>query len=408
MFRLSKIEQVLIFPQFMKWSLIAGLVGGLAGTASAFFLWFLDGATVWREHHPWIIYFLPMGGFFIGWAYHRFGRSVERGNNLILDEIHKPSDTIPLRMVPLVLLGTVATHFFGGSAGREGTAVQIGGALADQLSGPLRLTRENRRILLMAGMSAGFSAVFGTPLAGAVFGFEVLAIGRLRYDAILPCFIAALVAHLATLGWGIEHTHYSVGTIPQLHILGVGVAILAGAVFGMMGMLFSVTAHSISHLFKTHVPYPPFRPVIGGLILLFGIKLLGTMEYSGLGISTLVQSFHEHLTPWAFFLKSLFTSITLGSGFKGGEVTPLFYIGATLGNALSCFLPLPTGLLAGMGFVGVFAGAANTPISCILMALELFGSEAGIYMGLACVVSYLFSGHAGIYHAQRIGQPKNM
>ncbi len=403
---MARLEQIVILPRLLLWSALSIAVGALAGTASAFFLAWLDWATHWRETHVWIIALLPVGGLFVGWIYHRFGKSVEGGNNLIIDEIHDPKAVIPLRMTPLVLLGTVATHFFGGSAGREGTAVQMGASLADQLNRPLRLAPGDRTILLMAGISAGFAAIFGTPLAGAVFGLEVLAIGRLRYDALYPCFIAAAVGHLVTLAWGAHHTEYSVGAVPALSSMGIIAAILAGAAFGTMGMIFSTTTHALSKLFKRRIAYPPLRPFFGGILVAAGVWELGTTKYIGLGIPTIVESFRVPLPFQDFFLKYAFTVVTLGAGFKGGEVTPLFFIGAALGNSLAYVLPLPLPLLSGMGFVAVFAGAANTPLASTLMALELFGGQAGLYAGLACVASYLFSGHAGIYHSQRIGHGK--
>ena len=342
-----------------------------------------------------------MAGFAVGWLYLRFGGEVEAGNNLILDEIHDPKATLPLRMAPMVLVGTWMTHLFGGSAGREGTAVQMAATLADQLTGLFRFGVGERGVLLMAGMSAGFSSVFGTPLAGALFGLEVLAIGRLRYDAILPCFVAAVIAHLVTLGWGIVHVQYSVAAVPALTVGGAASSILAGVVFGLAGMFFATLTHGLSRQWKKWVRYAPMRPLIGGVVVACAVGALGTSKYIGLGIPTIQESFRVALPPWDFLVKAFFTIVTLGSGFKGGEVTPLFFIGATLGNALAFILPLPLPLLSGMGFVAVFAGAANTPLTCTLMATELFGGEVGVYAGLACVASYLFSGQVGIYHSQK-------
>jgi H+/Cl- antiporter ClcA len=263
----------------------------------------------------------------------------------------------------------------------------------------------------MAGISAGFASVFGTPLAGAIFGLEVLAIGSLSYDAIAPCFMAAFVGDLVTKAWGVHHTIYRVSEVPIMRISGVAYSMIAGVAFGLMGMGFAKMTHAVAHQARKYVANAPMRPVVGGLLVtiaVFGIGISHTLKYLGLGIPTIVASFSSKLPVYDFAVKSVFTAVTLGTGFKGGEVTPLFFIGSTLGNALSYVLPLPSSLLAAMGFVAVFAGAANTPIASTLMAVELFGGEVGAYAGIACVISYLFSGHAGIYSAQRVGKSKHM
>ena len=404
---LSRSEFLSTLRYLLRWVPISTLAGALGGTASAFLLWSLVVATTLRESHRWLIAFLPIAGLCVGLMYRKFGSAVEAGNNLVLDEIHDPKRTIPIRMTPLILVGTFITHLFGGSAGREGTAIQTGASLADQLAKPFRMNARERRVLLMAGISAGFASVFGTPLAGAIFGMEVLAFGAISYDAIAPCFIAAFIGEFTTHAWGAHHTIYTVSEVPALDVLRVIFASTAGACFGLVGGAFSKLTHAIGGIFKKHVAWPPLRPFIGGSIVAIAVFVLGTTRYIGLGIPTIVASFHGQQPPYDFAGKFLFTAVTLGAGFKGGEVTPLFFIGATLGNALSHILPLPPSLLAGMGFVAVFAGAANTPIASTFMAVELFGGEAGAYAGIACVVSYLFSGHAGIYNSQRIGRSKH-
>ncbi|MBK5090596.1 voltage-gated chloride channel family protein [Burkholderia sp. R-69927] len=404
---LKSVEQFAMVLYLARWVLLSCVLGALAGSASALFLFALDRATDTRMDHPWLLWFLPFAGFLTGWVYHRVGKSVEGGNNLLIDEIHDPQKIVPKRMAPLVLVATVITHLFGGSAGREGTAVQMGGALADRVTQLFGLGREERRILLMGGIAAGFSSVFGTPLAGAIFGLEVLAIGRLRYDALFACLASSVMADVVCRLWGIHHTVYTVPFVPPLTALGVGSAIVAGMAFGVVGMLFADSTHALSALFKRKIAYAPVRPLIGGAVVAILATIFRVPQYLGLGIPTIVQAFNGSLPVYDFAGKFGFTVVTLASGFKGGEVTPLFYIGATLGNAMGHMLALPVPVLAGLGFVAVFAGAANTPIASTVMAIELFGPQIGVYAALACVVSYLFSGHTGIYRAQRVGHVKH-
>ncbi|MGV3755556.1 MAG: voltage-gated chloride channel family protein [Verrucomicrobiota bacterium] len=405
--------------RILRTSLLVVPLAMVAGSAVAFFLWSLDLVTQVRFERPWLLYFLPLAGVLVGYGYHRWGKSVEGGNNLIMEQIHEPGGGVPTRMAPLVLLGTLITHLFGGSAGREGTAVQMGGSMASAWARYLKLGQAEVRILLMAGIAAGFGAVFGTPLAGAVFAMEVLVIRRFQYDAWLPCLIAAMVGDWACQVWGIGHTHYQIGYAGTGMFKVDGVlwlkVVLAAVAFGMVSALFAELCHMVHAFFKKHIASPVFRPAMGGVVVILLTWLLGTHDYLGLGVSspdpnavTLVSFFHStEVHPWNWWWKIVFTVVTLASGFKGGEVTPLFFIGAALGNALSGLLGGPPDLFAALGFIAVFAGATNTPIACTLMGIELFGAEHSIYFATACVVAYLSSGHSGIYLSQRIGRSKH-
>jgi H+/Cl- antiporter ClcA len=392
-----------------KWLLITLLIGVLVGSASAFFLTALNWATSYRESHVWIIAFLPLGGLIIGLSYHYYGNSVVKGNNLLLEEFHNPKQVIPLKMGPLVLFGTLVTHLFGGSAGREGTAVQMGGAIADQFTSLFKLTNSERKIIIVLGISAGFASVFGTPLAGAVFALEVMVLlGRTRYAAIIPSLSVAYIAHYTSHFWNVEHTHYSIPLVPAMKIDSFFYIIFCGMLFGLAAWLFSKSVHFFTGVFENIFSYPPLRPVVGGIIIALAVWGLGTTKYIGLGVPTIIESFKIEQPQYAFILKLLLTTFTLGAGFKGGEVTPLFFVGATLGNVLYLFIPLPMALLAGMGFVAVFSGATNTPIACTIMGMELFGWQCGLYIGLACFAAYCFSGSTGIYTSQLQEGPKHL
>ncbi|MCW8129924.1 MAG: voltage-gated chloride channel family protein [Planctomycetota bacterium] len=415
-------DQLSLAAYTLKWFVLAAPVSAAIGSAVAFFLWSLDRMTATRFEHPWLLYLLPVAGAAIGTIYHLIGKPAEGGNNLIVEQIHEPGGGVPARMTPLVLGGTLLTHLFGGSAGREGTAVQMGGSMASTLGRllartPLALGIDEIRILLMCGVAAGFGSVFGTPLTGAVFALEVIAVGQMNYKALVPCLIASIVGDWTCTAWQVHHTQYrpllETLHVPHLDPALLGKTALAAVAFGLGGLLFAELAHGLHAAFKK-IPHPALRPVAGGLAVLALTFLLGRSDYLGLGVTspdehavTIVNCFKPGgADPWSWWWKLLFTTVTVSSGFKGGEVTPLFFIGAALGHTLSVLLGAPVELFAALGFVAVFSGATNTPLACTIMGVELFGHEYIVYFAAACFVGYLFSGHHGIYLSQKIGTAK--
>lgn len=416
-------NQFHIAKDLLRWLLLILPVAITIGLLVAFFLWLLDIATVTRWQNMWLIFLLPLAGIFISLLYQYFGKGSDAGNNLVLDEIHQPSGGVPARMTPLILFTTIITHLFGGSAGREGTAVQMGGSIAALFSRWYKLQQQQKPILLMCGMAAGFSAVFGTPLAGTIFALEVLTIGKIKYNALIPCLIASIVADITCTACGILHTAYHItsaaSTNWQLPFIHVDMALLlkvivAGILFGLVSFAFAKLCHLIKSYSQQYIPIKWLIPVVGAVLIVGISYLIGTFDYLGLGITnpnangvSIVNAFNAGgagYLSWGW--KLLLTAITLGMGFKGGEVTPLFFIGATLGNTIATLTGAPIDLFAALGFIAVFAGATNTPLACTIMGIELFGSQHTLYYAIACFIAYYFSGHSGIYQSQKAGVSK--
>lgn len=419
----ASFEQLFITSYLLRWTLLVIPVSISVGSLVALFLWLLEKSISYRFANPWLLFFLPLAGIFIYFLYKKMGKNAEGGNNLIMDEIHEPGGGVPFRMAPLVLLTTVITHLFGGSAGREGTAVQIGGSLAQFFAKKLKLPPADVKMLLMTGIAAGFGAVFGTPITGAIFALEVLALGRIKHDALMPCFIASLLADITCATWGIHHTHYHINfngegktffTYLHFDFLLLTKVVVGSVFFGLAGYLFAEITHTIKNYSNKWIKVKWLIPAIGGSIIIGFTYLIGTQDYLSLGVSnpnpnavSILSCFHAGgATAYSWLWKLLFTAITLGMGFKGGEVTPLFFIGAALGNTIATITGAPVDLMAGLGFIAVFSGATNTPIACTMMGVELFGADNVLYYAVACFTAYYFSGHSGIYHSQRVAVSK--
>ena len=390
-----------LWRNLIRQALLALAVAIMAGSASALFLAGLHLATHWAQtHHPWI-WGLPLAGALTAWVYSRWGRDVEAGNNLLIDEIHQPQAVVPVRMAPLILVATWVSHLFGASVGREGTAVQMGGALADQLTRWCRLDAHQRRIVLQAGVAAGFSSVFGTPLAGAIFALEVLTRGRLAHEALWPCLVAALAANEVTSAWGIHHERTAVPTWAGWSLHSLGAVVLTGLACALAAWAFARLAHEGSSAFKRVLPDARLRALAGGAVFAAVISLSGGWAYAGLGTDGIAAALQGQAPVWAFAAKSVATVWCLSAGFKGGEVTPLFFIGASLGCALEGLTGMPAGSLSALALVAVFAGATKTPLACSLMAIELFGASMATPALLTCALAFAASGRTGIYKAQR-------
>lgn len=385
----------------IKWTVVLAALSLCAGSLSALFLYLLNAVTITRENNIWLLYMLPFVGVFIVWGYSRYGGEAQKGNELLFYRYYNPGEPIPFRMAPMVILGTLLTHLFGGSAGREGTAIQYGGTIADQFSKYIEFSKQQKRILLLCGIAAGFSSLFGTPVAGSIFALEFVKKGKFRWYALPLILLSSFLATWICNQYGDLHTHYQhIKEVLPFDLRLLMYLAIAGLIFGLASRLFFHINDYIDWLFK-QIKQPLVRPFVAGILIIVLVSLLQTTKHIGLGIPVILDSFIQTANPSDFLIKMLLTSITLCAGFKGGEVTPLFFIGATLGSALSPYIPLPLTLLAATGLVGVFAGCTKTPIGCTLMAMELFGWENGHYFLLICGISFLISGSKGIYRTQK-------
>lgn len=389
----------------LKWLICAAIMGIVVGVVGTLFSKCMLAATSFRLDHGWVVYLLPIGGLAIIGIYHLFRDQDDQGTNLVLSSIHSGSE-LPLKMAPCVFLGTVITHLVGGSAGREGAALQLGGSLGNQLGKWFHFDERDRKVVIMCGMSAAFAALFGTPMAAAVFAMEVVSIGIMHYAALVPCVFAAFIASRVALYAGITPERFHITDIPTIHFIGVGKVILLSVLCAVISSFFCILLHRVGHWYQKYLPNPYIRVAVGGAIVLGVTLLIGTRDYLGAGMNIIERAMEGDVRPSAFFFKMLLTALTLGAGFKGGEIVPSLFVGATFGALFASLVGSPPAICAAIGMVSLFCGVTNCPLSTLVLSFELFGLTDMPYFLIAIAISYMVSGYYSLYHEQKFAYSK--
>ena len=385
----------------LRWLLVSGLTGVACGLVGAAFYYVVSFVTAARQAHGWLLFCLPLAGLFIVWSYRVLGMENDSGTNQIIASV-RSGEKPPLRLALLIFVSTALTHLTGGSAGREGAALQIGGSVAASIGRLLRLGERNMNLIVMCGMSAVFTALFGTPLSATVFSLEVVSVGIVHYSALFPCLLASLVTTGVTRMLGVHPEGYVLMGGPALDwqfMLRTGLLAIACA---LLSMAFCVLMHKTNHLYKKYLPNQYLRVLAGAAILIVLTLLVGSRDYNGAGGNIIEAALAGHAVPYAFLLKMLFTAVTLGAGFRGGEIVPTFFVGATFGCAAAPLLGLDPAFGGAIGMIALFCGVTNCPLASIFLSIELFGSSHVLFFALACALSYLLSGKFSLYSAQKI------
>ena len=385
----------------LRWLLVSGLTGVACGLVGAAFYYVVSFVTAARQAHGWLLFCLPLAGLFIVWSYRVLGMENDSGTNQIIASV-RSGEKPPLRLALLIFVSTALTHLTGGSAGREGAALQIGGSVAASIGRLLRLGERNMNLIVMCGMSAVFTALFGTPLSATVFSLEVVSVGIVHYSALFPCLLASLVTTGVTRLLGVHPEGYVLMGGPALDwqfMLRTGLLAIACA---LLSMAFCALMHKTNHLYKKYLPNQYLRVLAGAAILIVLTLLVGSRDYNGAGGDIIEAALAGHAVPYAFLLKMLFTAVTLGAGFRGGEIVPTFFVGATFGCAAAPLLGLDPAFGGAIGMIALFCGVTNCPLASIFLSIELFGSSHVLFFALACALSYLLSGKFSLYSAQKI------
>lgn len=386
---------------FGKWFIIAVLVGAIGGVVGSIFHLCIDYVTELRGENLWIIFLLPIGGVIIAALYRFFTKKEVLDTNRVIESVRE-GEKVPFVMIPLIFISTVITHMLGGSAGREGAALQLGGGIGYNLGKAFRFRKNDMRIIVMTGMSAVFAALFGTPLTAAIFSLEVTNVGVFHYTGLLPCIISAITASEIAKLFNLHGVHFDTvnfGEISPDIILKVA---LLAVLCAIVSILFCLAIKKSEHLFDKCIKNGYLRAFIGGGIVVILTLVLGTYDYNGAGMDVINRAIGGEAKPLAFILKIVFTAITISAGFKGGEIVPAFFIGSTFGAAVAPILGLEASLSAAIGFVALFCGVVNCPVASIILALEVFGAEGILMFALACSISYMMSGCFGLYPSQKI------
>ncbi len=395
----TNMKRTVIAVKWVVFSLLSGLLIGAVGTAFSLSMSFV---TATRLAHPWMVFLLPIGGLVIIGSYHLLKSENNAGTNLVLSAIHS-GDYLPVRTAPLIFLSTIITHMLGGSAGREGAALQLGGSLGNGLGKIFRFDDKDRNVMIMCGMSAAFSALFGTPVAAAVFAMEVVSVGIMHYAALVPCVIAALTAQAVASLAGIKPETFVIAEVPDFTVLSAVKISFLAILCALVSILFCVTLHKTEHLYKKFFKNPYIRVFVGGCIVIVLTLLVGNQTYNGAGMDFIERCMEEAaVRPEAFLMKIIFTAATLCAGFKGGEIVPSFFTGAAFGCLIGSLIGLSPTLCTAVGMTAVFCGVTNCPITSLLMSFELFGYAGVPYFLLSIAFSYMVSGYFGLYHSQKI------
>lgn len=391
-------HRALVSLKWIIFAIIVGITVGLCGTA---FYFALSLVTVLRTQNSWLIFLLPLGGVGIVAMYRILHNEKDTGTNLVISAIHS-DDELPLRMAPLIFVSTLITHLFGGSAGREGAALQMGGSIGNALGRLFRFDDKDKHVMIMCGMSAAFSALFGTPMAAAILPMEMVSVGVMYYIALVPCVISSLIAHGIAYSFGVSNEMFIIRSIPKFGIISsIEISVLA-ILCALVSILFCVLLHKSEDLYKRFFANPYVRAIVGGCIIIVLTLLVGNQDYNGTGINIIAHCINGTVRPEAFLLKMIFTALTLGAGYKGGEIVPSFFTGAAFGCLFGNLLGFSPTLCTAVGMTAVFCGVTNCPITSLLISFELFGYDGMPYFLLATALSYMLSGYFGLYRSQKI------